>query len=220
MTELLLVRHGQADFDGEDYDRLTDLGRQQAAWLGAHLLDSGARPASIHAGRLRRQQETAAEIASVCGGRVSTLEGLEEYDADALIAAAGDTANPGSGASSDRAAHFRRLRAVLAAWAAGDLHPVPESFAAFRSRSAAALETLAGQSTTGPVLAVTSGGVIAAILAGVLDLAPSRLFDLNLQMRNTGVTRLIAGRSGIFLNQFNAVPHLERPDRSAAITYS
>ena len=36
-TELWLVRHGQAAFGTEDYDRLTELGWQQARWLGAHL---------------------------------------------------------------------------------------------------------------------------------------------------------------------------------------
>ncbi|MEM9198273.1 MAG: histidine phosphatase family protein, partial [Pseudomonadota bacterium] len=142
MGELILVRHGQADFDGDEYDRLTELGRQQAAWLGAHLAESSVVPAAIYAGQLRRQQDTAAEIASICGMDVSTLAGLEEYDADALLAASssafGAGADAAAGRPTDRAAHFRLLRQVLASWADGTLHPVPESFAGFRSRTAAA----------------------------------------------------------------------------------
>src|SRR6056297_3369689 len=40
VAEIILVRHGQANShatDEQSYDRLSDLGREQARWLGAHL---------------------------------------------------------------------------------------------------------------------------------------------------------------------------------------
>ena len=40
MVEIILVRHGQANSaanDEEGYDRLSDLGHQQAKWLGEYL---------------------------------------------------------------------------------------------------------------------------------------------------------------------------------------
>ena len=40
MPEITLVRHGQAKQNAtseEDYDRLSDLGRIQAKWVGEHL---------------------------------------------------------------------------------------------------------------------------------------------------------------------------------------
>jgi len=40
MTEIILVRHGQANSTATDevgYDRLSDLGRIQAGWLGEWL---------------------------------------------------------------------------------------------------------------------------------------------------------------------------------------
>ena len=40
MTEIVLVRHGQANNTATDeagYDRLSPLGLQQADWLGAHM---------------------------------------------------------------------------------------------------------------------------------------------------------------------------------------
>jgi len=88
-VELWLVRHGQAAFATEDYDRLTDLGRQQAAWLGAHLAARGLTFRRIAAGRLRRQQETAEVMADALGGAVGTVPGLEEYDSDRLLVNAG-----------------------------------------------------------------------------------------------------------------------------------
>ena len=40
MVELTIVRHGQANTgatDEKSYDKLSDLGRQQARWLGEHF---------------------------------------------------------------------------------------------------------------------------------------------------------------------------------------
>ena len=64
-VELWLVRHGQAAFATDDYDRLTDLGWQQARWLGEHLSTMETRFDRICAGTLRRQQETASAIADL-----------------------------------------------------------------------------------------------------------------------------------------------------------
>jgi hypothetical protein len=44
--------------------------------------------------------------------------------------------------------------------------------------------------------------------------------QLNLQTRNTGITELLLGRSVRRLVAFNAIPHLEQPDRAHAITHS
>ena len=41
MGEIILVRHGQAAFASDNYDQLTDLGWQQARWLGEHLAAMG-----------------------------------------------------------------------------------------------------------------------------------------------------------------------------------
>ena len=44
--------------------------------------------------------------------------------------------------------------------------------------------------------------------------------ELNLQTRNTGITELVQGRSASRLLSFNAVPHLELPERAHAVTHS
>jgi 3,4-dihydroxy-2-butanone 4-phosphate synthase len=44
--------------------------------------------------------------------------------------------------------------------------------------------------------------------------------QVNLQTRNTGITEVARGRSASRLVAFNAVPHLERPGRTQAITHS
>ena len=62
MAMVLLVRHGQAAFGTEHYDRLSDQGRQQARWLGEYLAARGLRFRTVVAGTLARQRDTAAEF--------------------------------------------------------------------------------------------------------------------------------------------------------------
>lgn len=63
MTHITLIRHGQANTGARDeasYDRLSDLGHQQARWLGAHLRDTRAYYTRVYCGTLTRHIETAA----------------------------------------------------------------------------------------------------------------------------------------------------------------
>ena len=221
--ELWLVRHGQAAFATDDYDRLTELGWQQARWLGEHLRDLGVGFDRIAAGTLRRQQETAQVLAEVLGGTVETVPGLEEYDSDRLLQAAGVRPRDGSGAGSQSGAtsrreHFQRLRAVLLDWAEGRVAGT-ETWAEFDARVRRAIAELT-RGGEGRVLAASSGGAIAMALTQVLGIGPDKTIEFNLQARNTGITRLVFSRRTVYFNMFNAIPHLERPERAHAETYS
>ena len=41
MAELMVVRHAQASFGTDNYDKLSELGHRQSAVLGAYLKDLG-----------------------------------------------------------------------------------------------------------------------------------------------------------------------------------
>ena len=217
-VELWLVRHGQAAFATDDYDRLTDLGRQQAVWLGEHLRDLGIGFDRIAAGTLRRQQETARAVAGVLGGEVETVPGLEEYDSDRLLEAHGYTAGQTGGHPDQRREHFQRLRAALMDWAAGHIEGA-ETWGAFDARVRAAIARLT-EGDSGRVLAASSGGAIAMAVCQVLGIGPDKMVEFNLQARNTGITRLVFTKRTVYFNMFNAIPHLERPERAHAETYS
>ena len=214
-VELWLVRHGQAAFATGDYDRLTDLGWTQARWLAEHLVARGISFDRIVSGTLRRQRETARALADGLGGRVDVVSGLEEYDPADLLRAHG--ADPRQ--TEDRRAHFRALRAALIAWAEGDLPGVAEPFDRFAARIGASLDEVT-KDAGGRVLVATSGGVIGFIVGSALGLDATRMVDINLQARNASVTRLILSGGAMKLNMFNAIPHLEQPDRAFAETYS
>jgi broad specificity phosphatase PhoE len=220
MAELVLVRHGQASFGADDYDKLSELGWRQSRWLGEHFAGRSAAFDRVIRGSLRRHAETLSGIAEGMGRPLEGVEDprLNEYDSHALLSAhlKGKPLPQGD----DRREHFRILREAMYAWTDGTLAgSAHEPFAEFRGRVLAALGELRGGRAE-RVLVVSSGGPISTILAEVLGMPRRGVVDLNLQTRNTGITELQAGASRIHCVSFNNVPHLDRPDRSGALTYS
>jgi broad specificity phosphatase PhoE len=229
MAELVLVRHAQASFGADDYDKLSELGWRQSRWLGEYFAERGAAFDCVVLGSLRRHAQTLAGIAEGMGRTFGREEDarLNEYDSHGLLRAYGVAPGgkrelpPGS----DRRAHFRILREALYAWTDGSLlsgnpdgAPL-EPFAEFRGRVLAALASLRARPAK-RVLVVSSGGPIATILTEVLGMPLRGVVDLNLQTRNTGITELQAGANRIQFVSFNNVPHLDRPDRPGTLTYS
>ncbi|MEM7189215.1 MAG: histidine phosphatase family protein [Pseudomonadota bacterium] len=213
-TELWLIRHGQAAFATDDYDRLTDLGWQQARWLGEHLAQTDITFDRVMHGQLRRQRETAEAIVESIDGAPEEVFGFEEYSAEAIMMAAGWE---GHDPSVSRREHFRRMRGALLRWAAGELEGA-ETWDAFNARVRNAVAEAV--KNDGRVLVAASGGSIALTLMQVMDLRADQWIEFNLQTRNASITRLVFSSSRTYVNMFNAIPHLERPDRKHAETYS
>jgi broad specificity phosphatase PhoE len=217
MTHILLVRHGQANSAARDeasYDRLSQLGREQARWLGAHLREGGERFAQAVSGTLNRQVETleemgVAEAAPVQDPRLNELEYFTMAQAF--------EAEHGVPMPIDRPAFLEHLPAMFAAWERGEIEGAPETFAAFEARIADMLAELSqGKS---PVVAVTSGGVIGMALRVALRLDIRAFAHLCLSIENTSIHRLQVLPSGLALAQFNACPHLEPRERRRSRTH-
>jgi broad specificity phosphatase PhoE len=224
MPLIYLVRHAQASFGTHDYDRLSELGQQQAAWLGEHFRARQLRFARVVAGQLRRQRQTAQTVLETLGASVpiGTDPGLDEYPGSELYAAFTGGVDPVEHQRRDYRDYWRTFRAAMAAWSEDALQGVPETWAAFGARVGGALEaSVAGLARDEAVLVVSSGGAIGRALSEVLRSPASVAIELNLQYRNTGVTELLAaGSGGLRLLGFNAVSHLERPDRRHALTFA
>ena len=81
MPLICLVRHGQASFGAEDYDVLSDLGREQASRVGEELARRGLRNPLVVPGALRRQRDTASLLAAAAGWELSAADPrFDEYD--------------------------------------------------------------------------------------------------------------------------------------------
>lgn len=224
MAQLFLVRHGQASFGAANYDQLSDLGRQQARWLGEYFKGRDLTFKRVLTGTLSRQQDTAREILSAMGAATNQTDvhaGLDEYSAEPLYAAHTGGADPLAHQKSDYRGYWRTFKAAMHAWAAGDLDGVPETWEAFGERTSAALQAASADlKREDAVLVVSSGGAICRAVAAILGCPGETAVEMNLQFRNAGFCELITGSDTMRLLSFNSVPHLDTPERRASITFA
>jgi broad specificity phosphatase PhoE len=224
MATLYLVRHGQASFAAANYDRLSELGRRQSAWLGEYFAERGIEFSRVVCGTLERQRETARAIIQTMGATLSAAEhpGWNEYSGEALYRAYLGDEWANARAKGDVRSVYRTIKAALADWSEGKLQgPLPETWQGFGARIAAAMQSAcAGLPADANVLAATSGGAIGRAIADLLQAPAQTAIELNLQFRNSGFCEIFFSPRSMRLISFNCVPHLERSDRRGAITYS
>ncbi|MEM1274311.1 MAG: histidine phosphatase family protein [Pseudomonadota bacterium] len=212
MGEIVLVRHGQANSAATDevsYDRLSDLGRQQARWLGAWMSAHEWSFDHVLSGTLNRQRDTAFEM----GKTPDEDPRLNELDYYTLSAAARDRLGIPLPGPEEFVNHMPR---VIEAWRQAEIQGA-EPYQNFTSR---VREMITEAAVPGRrILCVTSGGVIGMILHQLLDLDLRHIGNVTMPIFNTSVHRLQVLPDRTILAGFNAIPHLETPDRSHARTY-
>ena len=223
MPEIFVVRHGQASFGSDNYDQLSELGWEQARWLGEHWAEEGYGFDRIVCGDLRRHRETARGICEGLGlnrHSVDELPQLNEFDFQSVVGAFVEK-NPelAPGKSADKKTYYRLLKQAMHAWSSGEISG-SESWQQFEQRIEEALGVIAAGVNGGKTLVVSSGGAIAMMVRQVLGAPVQSVIQLNMQIKNTAVSHFFAGRSGYSLHSFNHVPHLDRRERREFITYS
>jgi broad specificity phosphatase PhoE len=223
MGTLYLVRHGQASFGADDYDRLSDLGHKQSVRLGEYFAQKGIHFDGLIAGTLRRHRETLEGILQgmTHEGEHLSWDGLNEYDANAVIAAIHPHELEKPDSPEKYRHHFRLLRDGLAQWMAGVVSPrgMP-TYRDFVAGVAGALDHVRANHYGKNVLIVSSGGPIATGVGHVLGMSPEATIDLNLRIRNSAITEFAFTPKRHSLVCFNAIPHLEQPQFADWVTYS
>ncbi|TMV04801.1 histidine phosphatase family protein [Ruegeria sediminis] len=215
MSHITLVRHGQANTEARDeisYDRLSDLGHQQSRWLGAHLQDTRAHHPRAYCGTLTRHVETAASMGlqdPILDPRLNEIE----YFALARMY----EEQHGIAVPQDREGFVQHLPMTFTAWARGEIDNPPETFDAFEARVSEALREIGTDG--GPAIVVTSGALISMVVRQALGLDIAAMARVALAIMNTSMHRLYPIGDHLSPVLFNAVPHLEAPDRQFAQTH-
>ncbi len=208
MGQLLLVRHGQASWDADDYDVLSPTGWEQGRALGRAWSDRGLRPDAVVRGGLRRHRETAqALLESFDGLDAAVDDGWDEFDHVAVLAGA---LVPPAALPTDKREYQAVLEQAIDTWMQDD-GDYAEPFAAFTARVGEALRRTPSEGT---VAVVTSGGAIAWVAASLLadgepTLAARLWRRLNVVCVNASVTKVVRGQRGSTLVSFNDHTHLE-----------
>lgn len=213
MPLVLLVRHGQASFGADDYDVLSDVGREQSRVVGSELARRALRSPVVMCGSLSRQRDTAEIALSIANLDVSpaTDDRWNEYDHLDLLKryVAEDAAHDGTSKGVQVL-----LDQALAAWvsdSSGD-------WSSFSGGAVDALQSLVDSLSSGQDAVVfTSGGVIAAVASRLLGVGSAGVVALNRVTMNGAITKLVVGSGGISLVAFNDHAHFE--DRRDLVTY-
>lgn len=214
MGEIVLVRHGQANSGAtteEEYDRLSDLGKRQASWLGDWFRDHEPPFDLVLSGTMRRHVETGEAMGFMPERRDARLNEVDYFALARDMEITHGVPQPTS--EQDFAAHVTQ---TYIAWNRAEIAGA-EAFAEFEARVKGILDEAAEPGRR--VLCLTSGGVISMALRIALGLDAERLAHVLMPIRNSSVHRFRVLEAGTFLSGFNAIPHLDAPDRADARTF-
>ncbi|MGJ8680907.1 histidine phosphatase family protein [Paraglaciecola sp.] len=210
MPTLYLIRHGQASFGADDYDRLSPMGEQQAAKLGAHLRETEIKFDQVIRGDMLRHKQTA-ELA-LPDQTFEINQNWNEYDHQDILAKQNNECVTAKsmkayldGFSQPDEAFSQLVTQAFTRWVGGE-HDAQylESWPAFTIRIEQALQKLLELHSDAKNVAVfTSGGPIAFLCHKIMGAPLQNLFRLNWSLVNCGVTKLKTTRNGLMISSLN-----------------
>lgn len=229
MGILYAVRHGQAAFYSDDYDRLTELGQQQSRQLGAYWVAQGMTFDRVFVGPRKRHLQTLAAVRDAYHAEklpfpeAETLPELDEFPFEVLIKegmtalqkVAPELSALAAGFASgtdQRPGTFQTLFAkVTTLWLEGrlPLSEEVESWQSFRARvSDGARQMTAGAARGQRVAAFTSAGTVAGLTGYALDLADEKTLSFSWVVKNSAISEFLFSGTRFSLSVFNATPQL------------
>jgi broad specificity phosphatase PhoE len=237
MSYVYLIRHAQAG-SRDNYDVLSDLGREQARLLGEYFIAQGVELAAVYSGGMRRQRETA-EIA--CGALeraglpapdVITDERWNEFSLISVYRAIAKRMMKDDAAFAldiremqeaiTRDPHTtggavgRCDQAVIRAWMENRYSDYDgEAWSSFRERiESCATDLCSGHPQEKAIAIFTSATPIAIIAGASLGIGDDKLLSILGVIYNTSVSVMRARNGELRLFTFNATPHLNASIRT------
>ncbi len=235
MSTLYLIRHGQASFGMNNYDRLSLTGLKQSRILGNYLNRINLHFDAIYCGTIERQVKTAAEYYPCCAEtdypapEIIHDKRFNEFDGEGVLKILLPvllTEQPryrfdSDNLLKDRGSFQRIFEAVMSMWASGkyDMKGVV-TWDEFTKGVNSAVNGIMNTHTGGKNVAVfTSGGPISVVVQSVLNLTPQKSMDIRDMIVNTSITRFRYSQERFMISSFNEYPHLEESEDKNIITY-
>ncbi len=238
MSRLFVVRHGQASFMEQNYDKLSAIGETQARLLGDYWARRRVLFDRVYSGPRVRQIETARIVGEAYvkldlpWPETVVLDEFDEYHGESVMDAVLPQlveSNPtirelhdafkNSRNLSEQHRTFQRLfEVIIGMWAAREIVVDNiESWQEFSARVYCGLTKIAAADGKGQQVAVfSSGGPIGVTVQRALELAPQMTLKIAWMARNCSFTDLLFSGDRFTLSSFNAFPHLDDP---AVLTY-
>ena len=233
MSFVYLVRHGQAG-TRDEYDSLSELGKQQARLLGEHFLSQGIDFASAHTGSLLRQRQTGEAVAAAYERASVPFPALKidphwnEFDLrqvdseiapqlcaeDAQFRAEYEKMREQvriSNGAQDARVHRKWLPCdtrIVTEWISGRYAYSGESWQQFRQRIASCQVDIGDTHERGNIIVFTSATPIAIWTGLALEIVDERVLQLAGVLYNASYTVLRLRGEQRRLFTFNATSHL------------
>ena len=215
MATIYLVRHGQASFGAENYDKLSELGCRQATVVGEYFRDHGVRFDAVYSGDLSRQRNTArlavasqpAEVPHHIDARFNEIENdlqLKYLMPDVIKINPKIEAMVNKGLSSSKD-YQKVIEAVFNYWVSPVCNDTRlQSWAEFSGGARQAMSDVMHEQGAGKTIGIfTSGGTLATIVAQILGLDGEKTYQLYEPIFNCSMTQLFYSRSKISLSYYN-----------------
>ncbi len=240
MSRLLLIRHAQASFLDQNYDKLSALGETQARHLGQY----GARKKivfdRVYSGPRVRQQDTARIVAESYRDaglpfpEPMVMPEFDEYHGDAVLGQGLPQllqsnrevrelyqAFQSSTSSDRRLANFEKMfETLITKWVDGEVVlPAVESWAEFCARVDRGLSQCMSANGRGQQIAIfCSGGLVGVAMRRTFHLSYRDTLRAAWMIRNCSYSEFLFSNSNdrFTLSTLNAFPHL---DDASLLTY-
>lgn len=226
MSTIYLVRHGQGG-TRDDYDRLSDLGREQTRLLAEYFASQKLAFNLVISGSLNRQRQTAEAVSSAyvvdsnwdefdltrVYREIAPQLCAEDPDFACLYADLNNQMRASAGSAS--AAVHREWHPcdskVVQAWMSGRFHEQGETWQQFHDRIAARLDDLR-QLPDDSLVAIFTSATPIGIWGGLaLDIFDQRSIRLAGVVHNSSFTVFRLRNADLRLFAFNSTPHLPDP---------
>src|SRR5215469_14635973 len=238
MSQIILVRHGQASFLEGDYDKLCANGEAQSRLLGDYWSRRGMLFSGVYSGPRARQLETVRIVAEAYRGRgfvfpqTNVMDEFDEYHAQEVMQACLpqllprseeintlDRAYKEASEPAEQRKMFQRLfEAVITRWVAGEVATEGiQSWDEFCARVERGLmQVVHNTPSAASAIVFTSAGPIGAAMRRALHLSAADTLQLTWMSHNASFSTFLASGERFTLSTFNAHPHL---DGDGLLTY-
>lgn len=236
MGVIYLIRHAQAG-SRDNYDVLSELGREQARLLGAYFVEQGIEFGAVYAGGMERQRHTAeiaCEVMASRGVNVPAVTSDEQWNEFSLISVYRAIAKRMMDESPEFERDYREMQeairrdphttggatgrcdaAIIRAWMAARYEDYQgESWMAFRERIHLCGAGIWNNGSDSSVAVFTSATPVAILTAAALGLNDEKLLSILGVIYNSGITILKSRGDELRLFTFNSTPHLGASQRT------
>jgi len=231
MGRLLLIRHAQASFLDQNYDKLSAIGEEQARRLGQYWVQQKMMFQHVCTGPRVRQKDTASIVATFYRDsglpfpEPVVMKEFDEYQADLvlehglprLLESNGKVrelhrAFQYSSSPAQRLLNFEKMfQLVITKWVEGEIVlPFVESWTEFCTRVDRGLSQCVSANGRGQHLAVfCSGGLLGVAMRRALHLSSQDTLRTAWMVRNCSYSEFLFSNDRFTLSTFNAFPHLD-----------